>query len=96
MRVPKSPAVLAAVAGSFASQSLIAAKAAEEKAASEARVLAAEEQATSYPEPTSNVRYGTERLYLLYRLNKMHRDLEDPGMADYVGVRQTGAWEVAA
>lgn len=47
------------------------------------------------PRPTP-VQHGTERDYLLWRLNQRHQHRTDPGMADYVGVRKTGMWEVEA
>jgi len=47
------------------------------------------------PRPTP-VLCGTERDYLLYRLNQQHQHRTDPGMADYVSVRKTGMWEVEA
>jgi len=43
------------------------------------------------PRPTP-VHYGTERDYLLWRLNRNYRN-EDPGVPDYVGVRKNGQWE---
>lgn len=43
----------------------------------------------------SHICHGTERDYLLWRLNRNYRS-ENPGMADYVGVRKAGQWEVAA
>jgi hypothetical protein len=39
--------------------------------------------------------HGTERDYLLWRLNQRHQHGVDPGMAEYVGVRKTGKWEAA-
>jgi len=49
---------------------------------------------TTETEPT--VHTGTERDYLLWRLNQRHQHGTNPGMADYVSVRKTGEWESAA
>jgi hypothetical protein len=40
------------------------------------------------------IHHGTERDYLLWRLNRNYLGL-DPGAPDYVGVRKTGKWEEA-
>ena len=44
--------------------------------------------------PETITHYGTERDYLLHRLNLNYQH-KNPGVADYVGVRKTGQWEEA-
>jgi hypothetical protein len=41
---------------------------------------------------TETIHRGTERDYLLWRLNQIHQHGINPGHADYVGVRKTGQW----
>lgn len=77
-----------AIAASYAAPHLIAAKAKAEKEA-------AMQHLETVPRPTP-VLYGTERDYLLYRLNQQHQHRTDLAMADYVSVRKTGMWEVVA
>ena len=77
--------VVNAIAGSYAASHLIAAKAKAEKEAAMQHLM------ETAPRPTP-VMYGTDRDYLLHRLNLNYQG-KNPGMADYVGVRKTGQWE---